>query len=125
MASITQAQAINAINHVIAGIRNFGTLNNEFIPVVLDWGNNGIDGIVNALPTMVFNADGTPGAADGSPQSGHPIDIRLIPTLLAPGMTPFQIGVAFNIVQAILALAAGQAVSTEALAPAILGAARA
>ena len=121
MASITQAEALTAINHLIAGIKNLSSLNDEFTPVVLDWVNNGVGSILSALPTTALNADGTL----GSPNAGHPIDSRLVPGILAPDMTPFQIGVAFNIMQGILALCAGQAVATEALAPAILGAARA
>jgi hypothetical protein len=81
----------------------------------------GLSAIYNALPTAVTNADGSLGAADGTPNTGHAIDNRIV-SRLNISVTAFQLGLMFNLFSQLANLLNGQAVTTQASAPAVLAA---
>ena len=91
--------------------------------VIIDaaWTDDTVATTIAAMGTVAVNADGTLGAADGTPNVAHPINLALYPSL-SRAVSSNQIGQAKTIMDGIVAYVSGQAVSQQAGARAILNA---
>jgi hypothetical protein len=118
--TVTQAAAIGITNKLMADIKAFIALLPQIESDVNDYLNNGVGAVLAALPTVALNADGSLGTADATPVEGNIID----PTKVAPHFTlevsSYNIGLMFNFLQQVIALADGATVTQQATAPAML-----
>jgi hypothetical protein len=122
MAIITQAEAVQLINRLTGAAETVIGLKDTLGPLIEEWTNGQAGAVLNSLPTVALNADGTFGAPDGSQVPGDPIDPTKVLGLsrATNPPTPFNVGVLFNILQQFMNLVNGSAVTTEATAAPIL-----
>lgn len=122
MPSIPQNQALNTINNLISAAQSIIAIYNDQATLDQYWTDNGIANIMAALGTVALNTDGTTGAADGTPVETHPLDPAKYPSLVRT-LTPTQITQIKTILDAVVSLINGNAVSAQTGARAILNAA--
>ena len=75
--------------------------------------------VLGALATCAANADGSLGAADTTPTTGHVIDTRVFPAL-SRAQSAYDIGAALTGLQAVAALLAGSPPTQQGQMPQIL-----
>lgn len=77
-----QALAITAAQTVASLMSQLKGLHDAVNAFLTTYNNNSYDTTWQALPTTTFNADGTVGTADGSPNNAHPISVPASSPLL-------------------------------------------
>jgi hypothetical protein len=119
MAQTLQSQVIGLANQMngiaaqLVGLQALLTAINE------QW--SALDGqtVMNAMGTCAQNADGSIGAADSSPTTGHPINPATYPTLNR-ATSAYNYGATLTVLQQLLNLLNGAAVTQQTTAPTIL-----
>jgi hypothetical protein len=71
----TQTSALNGANAVIALMQQFVSLNQAVTTFMADYNQNNWDTYWQQMATVAVNADGSPGAADGTVNTAHPINL--------------------------------------------------
>ena len=122
MPATPNTQAIQTANNLINVAQQL--INNIYQQMVIidaAWTDDAVATTLAAMGTVTLNADGTLGAADGTPNAAHPINLALYPAL-SRAVSSTQIGQLKTIMDGIVSYVNGQAVSTQAGARAILNA---
>jgi hypothetical protein len=122
MPAIPQQQAINTLNNLIGTAQLMIQVYNSQSALDQYWTDNGIANIVAALGTVALNTDGTTGAADATPVETHPLNPATYNELIRT-LTPNQLIQIKTILDAVVSLINGNAVSAQGGARAILNAA--
>lgn len=112
MAATQQSQAIQNANTIIALAGQFLTLNYAIAQISNAWADDGTATVLNAMGTTALGADGTAGAADGSPNVAHPLDLSKYPAL-SRAISANQIASLLTELQTVTTLVAGSAVSAQ------------
>jgi hypothetical protein len=81
MPQTKQDSAIAALNQCIAWGVQVRSLRSQFADFVKQYNSEGYAVTWAALATAGQNTDGSLGAADGAPNTGHPIDTRVVTTV--------------------------------------------
>jgi hypothetical protein len=81
MPATEQSQAIGMANQAIAIMGQFQALRATVNEFVTQYNDQGTSTIWNNLGTVAQNTDGSLGAADGSPNTAHPINTGTYTTL--------------------------------------------
>lgn len=116
-----QQQTLNTINNLIAASQLIMSVYNTQSALDQYWTDNSVATTMAALGTVALNADGTTGAADGTPNEAHPLDPSKY-TNLSRTLSPNQITQIKTILDAVVSLINGNAVSAQTGARAILNA---
>lgn len=103
---------IDAMQTFRVGLQTANDLLNQYEN--LDAGNG-----FKGLPTCEVSADGSLGTVDASPVVGNVIDTRILMHLKV-AISSYDLGVIHDLLQAYTDLLDGQAVATQAYAPAML-----
>jgi len=90
MAATKQTQTIAIANELIGLAGQLQSILFTASNLSQRYGNQGVQVVLNNLPTAVYNADGTLGTADVTPVNTNPIDTRII-TGLNRACTPQQL----------------------------------
>jgi hypothetical protein len=122
MPSNPQQQALNTINNLLSLAQTMLAVYNQMAALDQYWTDNGIANMLAALGTVALNADGTTGATDATPVETHPLDPNKY-AQLSRTLTPTQITQIKTILDAVVSLMNGSAVSAQTGARAILNAA--
>lgn len=122
MTAVPQQQALNTINNLISAAQTIIAVYNNQAALDQYWTDNGVANIMAAMGTVALNADGTVGAADGAPNETHPLSPTTYPSLTRT-LTPTQVTQIKSILDAVVSLINGNAVSAQTGARAILNAA--
>jgi hypothetical protein len=77
-----QAAAIAGANALVNLMAQFQSLRQQAADLVKQYNSEQWANVWNALATAPYNADGTFGAADATPNLNHPIDTRVYANLL-------------------------------------------
>src|SRR5216684_2857305 len=99
-----QSQAIQVANQLMSLSQQLLSIYQQMLTLDAAWTDDAVATVVAAMATTALNADGSSGAADGTPNVAHPI------------------AQAKTIMDGIVAYVGGQAVTTQAGARAILNA---
>lgn len=78
MPATPQSQAVALANRVLAADLQIAALLETVNQLLVEWNDIGAATILNNLPTCAVNADGTLGAADGAPNTAHPINTAVV-----------------------------------------------
>ena len=114
-------QLIGIINSLVSLAQSEAQLVAQINQISAQWTAMNLGASIANLTTMALNADGTAGANDGSPNSAHPISLNNPPNYaLGRAMTGLQVTQVLGVLQAVAAAFAGQAVSANAGASAII-----
>lgn len=119
MAATPQTQAIQTANSLIALAQQLMSIYQQMVILDAAWTDDAVAGTLAALATTALNADGSAGAADGSPNVAHPINTTTFPAL-SRAISSNQIGQLKTILDGIVNYVGGSAVSTQASARPIL-----
>lgn len=119
MATTPQTQAIQVANGLISAAQQLMNLYQLMVQLDQQWTDQSVATIVAAMATVTQNADGSMGAADGSPNVAHPLSPTLYPTLNR-AISSNQIGQLKTILDGVVNYVGGSAVSTQASARPIL-----
>lgn len=119
MAANLNLQTIALANQAMQLIEQAADLKAQIDRFVTNWVQLDATAQLNAMPTCAVNTDGTLGMADTTPNTGHPIDTRVV-TSLARAQSAFAIGSAENRLADLSSLMAGNAVGAQASWPSIL-----
>jgi hypothetical protein len=122
MAVNPQTQAIAVINQLENLAIQLMAIYQQMVVLDAAWVDNSMANTINALGTVVLNADGSTGAADGTPNTAHPIDPNKYPSL-SRTLSATQITQLKTILDNIVTYVNGSAVSATASARAILNSA--
>ena len=114
-------QAIQTANNLMNLAQQLLIIYQQMVIIDAAWTDDTVATTIAAMGTVAVNADGTLGAADGTPNVAHPINLALYPSL-SRAVSSNQIGQAKTIMDGIVAYVSGQAVSQQAGARAILNA---
>ena len=112
MSATKQSQAISLANELIGLAGQLQSVNFTSSNLSQRYGNQGTQGVLNALPTCALNADGTLGAADVTPVAGNPIDTRVV-TGLNRACTAQHLIAVKNIMNEFIAFMSNAAVVTK------------
>jgi hypothetical protein len=121
MASTPQSQAIQTANLIMSLSAQVLSIYQQLVTLDAFWTDNAAATFLAALSTTALNADGSPGVADGSPNTSHPINLTANPSL-SRAVSFTQISQAKTILDGIVSYVGGQAVATQASARPILNA---
>jgi hypothetical protein len=119
MTTTPQQQAIIVANGYISIAQQVMTIFAQLTTLDQEWTDQGIATILAAMGTVALNADGTLGAADGSPNNAHPLNTATYPALSVP-LSSNQIGSLKTILDEIETYVGGGAVATQIGARSIL-----
>lgn len=122
MAATQQSQAIGVANQIITAANTLLSLYQQMVILDAAWSDDGVATVLANLATVALNADGSVGAADGTPNVAHPISPSLFPTLQR-AISSNQIAQIKTILDGVVNYVGGQAVTTQAGARGILNAA--
>jgi hypothetical protein len=122
MAATQQTQAIAVANQLVSLSATLIGVYQQMVVLDAAWTDNGVAAVLAAMKTTTLGADGAPGAADGAPNTAHPIDVSTYPALQR-ALSATQIGQLKTILDGIVSYVGGSAVSTQAAARPILNAA--
>lgn len=75
MADTKQTRALNAANSLMAIAQQLSALRATVNQFVTQYNSEGYSTVWSNLGTCAQNSDGSLGTADGSPTSGHPINV--------------------------------------------------
>lgn len=81
MAANGQSQAISIANQMFTLAQSVVNIYTQMVAIDAQWSDNGVATVLAAMGTVVLNSDGSTGAADGSPNTAHPLDPTKYPTL--------------------------------------------
>ena len=113
-----QTHVINVANELIALGQQLKAIYDSYNIVALQWNDDTIATLLNNQTTGSVNADGSVGAADGSPNVTHPItNAQLLKALSANQITSVK-----TILDGFKQMVDGSAVSANGAARAILSA---
>lgn len=122
MAATQQSQAIQIANQLISLAQTLISVYDQMVVLDAAWTDNAVATVIAAMGTVALNADGTLGAADGTPNVAHPLNTATY-TTLSRAMSSNQIGQLKTILDGIVNYVGGTAVTTQASARPILNAA--
>lgn len=111
-----QTQAAQVANSLIALSSQLMGIYTQMVALDAQWTDQGVANILAAMATGALGTDGSIGAADGTPNTAHPITSPL----LSRAVSSVQIGQMKTIMDGIVAYVGGSAVSTQTGARAIL-----
>lgn len=77
MADTKQSKAIAAANNALAIAQQLSNIRNAINILLTENTNNGYTTTWSSFATAPFNADGSLGTADSTPNTAHPIDTRV------------------------------------------------
>jgi hypothetical protein len=116
-------QVISVANTIITNAQSLIQIYNSQNQIDLQWTDDSVATYLAAFNTAALNADGTQSSTqDGTPNSAHPIQASAYPPLSRP-LTATQITQMKTIIDAVVSLLNGNAVSAQTGARAILDAA--
>ena len=115
MSPSVQAQTV--ANQLISNAQSIMSVYNSQAQIDNLWNDQTVANYIANMATVSVNADGSLGGSDGSPNTSHPI-----PALSVP-LSSLQISQLKTILDAIVSLVNGNAVSAQGSARAILDAA--
>ena len=93
MANTKQTGAVNAATQLVGLAQQFQSIRAAAKAFVDQYNSEGWNNFWNAMATAAVNADGSLGAADGSPNTAHPITVGNVnksATSLIAGVTLLQ-----------------------------------
>jgi hypothetical protein len=122
VAATQQSQAIQIANQLISLSQTLMSIYQGMVVLDAAWSDDGTATVIAALGTVALNADGSLGAADGAPNVAHPINPALFP-VLTRALSSNQITQLKTILDAVVTLVNGSAVSAQTGARGILNAA--
>lgn len=114
-----QTQAIQTANQLISIAVNLLAIYQQMVALDAAWTDNATANTLNALGTVALNADGSPGAADGTANPAHPINPALYPAMTRM-LSSNQLASMKTILDNIVTYVNGGAVSATSSARAIL-----
>lgn len=115
-----QPAAVKVANEITAAIVLLAqTVLPQVRSAVNNYSNNAVSVTLHAMTTTPLNADGSLGTADTSPVSGDFIDPRAVQNF-SEVQTPFNYDAAFGLLQQMVNLLTGAAVTQQSTAPNIL-----
>lgn len=115
------SQSIQVANNVMNLASQMMSLYQQIVVLDASWTDVGAAAVFAAMGTTTLNADGTPGANDGTANAAHPINLGTYPTLKL-AVSSNQLAQAKTILDGLVAYVGGSAVTTQAGARAILNA---
>lgn len=121
MPATSQSQAIAVANQIMSLSQQLLGIYQQMVVLDAAWSDDAVATTIAAMATTALNADGSAGAADGSPNVAHPINLTTYPGL-SRMVSSNQIAQAKTIMDGIVNYVGGQAVTTQAGARAILNA---
>lgn len=119
MASTPQTQAIQIANQLMGLSSQLMSIYTQMVALDAAWTDQGVATVLNAMGTVIANADGSTGAADGASNVTHPLDPAKYPAL-ARSLSANQITSLKTILDNIVTYVNGSAVSATASARSIL-----
>ena len=78
MSATKQTQTVDIANQIIALAAQIRSVYDQANSLASKYTNQATVATLTGLPTAALNADGTLGAADGSPVAANPIDTRIV-----------------------------------------------
>jgi hypothetical protein len=108
-----QTQVIGVANEVINFSAQLIAVYNACKVMQTQWTDDGVASLLNAQATVVLNSDGSLGAADGSPNTAHPIDPNKVPGLARP-LSSTQLAQMKGILDSFVNYIEGQAIGANA-----------
>jgi len=121
MAATQQSQALQTINTIFSAAQQLSNLNVLIQQIDASWTDDSVATVIAALQTCPLQADGSLGTPDGTPNAAHPINPASYPALSRANSSN-QIAQAKTVLDGIVAYMAGQAVTTQPGARAIINA---
>jgi hypothetical protein len=121
MAATQQSQAIQVANQLISLSSALLSIYQQMVVLDAAWTDDAVATTVAAMATTALNADGSAGSVDATPNTAHPINLALYPTL-SRAVSSTQIAQAKTIMDGIVAYVGGSAVTTQVGARGILNA---
>ena len=113
-------QAIAVANTLVANAQQLMNIYNSMVALDSQWSDDSVATYLAAMTTAPLNADGTQSTtADGSPNSAHPIMGSVYPLLARP-LSSTQIAQLKTILDQVVTLVNGSAVSAQSGARGIL-----
>jgi hypothetical protein len=120
MTTSPNSQAIQTVNGLISGAQSLMNIYNSQVIIDAQWSDNGVATYIAAMTTAPLNVDGSQSAnADISANTSHPILGSAYPQLSRP-LTSIQITQLKTILDAIVTLVNGSAVTAQTGARGIL-----
>lgn len=119
MAVTKQSQAIQTANSLIALSQQLISIYQQMVVLDAAWTDDGVATVLAAMGTVALSADGSLGAADGSPVVANPLNPTTYPGL-SRAISSNQIGQLKTILDGIVNYVGGSAVTTQASARPIL-----
>lgn len=116
MSGTLNSQAIRIANNIVSISQQMMVLYQQIVALDAAWTDTGAATILAAMATTAVNADGSTGAADGAPNTAHPISN----VALSQALSSTQFTQAKTILDAIRSLIEGNAVTAQGGARAIL-----
>jgi len=116
MSTTPQTQAAQVANGLIQAAQQLMQVYQQMVTLDAQWTDQNVATILAAMATAAQNADGSIGANDGTPNAAHPITSAL----LSRAVSSTQIAQLKTILDGVVAYVGGQAVTTQAVARAIL-----
>lgn len=114
-----QTQAIGLINELLGWAVQLKAMSDAMVALDGVWSDNNVGATLNAFGTVALNADGSPGAADGTVNTAHPINPTNYPGITRM-LSATQITQIKTILDTIPTLVSGSAVSAQSGARGIL-----
>lgn len=122
MSATPQTQTIQTANSLISLAGQLLSIYQQMVIIDAAWTDNGEANILNALGTVTLAPDGSTGSADATPNVAHPISPTLFPSL-SRSLSANQITSIKTVLDSIVTLVNGSAVSAQAGARGILNSA--
>jgi hypothetical protein len=119
MAATPQTQAIQVANTLFGLAAQLMSIYTQMEALDAAWTDNALAAVIANMGTVVQNADGSIGAADGSPNVAHPLNPATYPSLQRC-LSSNQIASIKTILDNVVTYVNGSAVSATASARAIL-----
>jgi hypothetical protein len=121
VAATQNSQVIQDANALMSLSAQFMAIYQQMVILDAAWTDHGDAAALAAMGTTALNADGTVGAADGTPNAAHPINLITYPGFTR-AVSSTQISQAKTILDGLVSYIGGSAVATQVGARAILNA---
>jgi hypothetical protein len=112
MAATPNSQTIAQANLIISTAQQMLSLYQTMLALDASWTDDGVATALATLNTVAVNSDGTLGTADGTPNSAHPINPAIYPTITR-AVSVNQLTLAKTIMDGFVSYIGGQAVTTQ------------
>ena len=112
MAATKQTQVLQLANTINALAPQVLALADQINQLSAQWTALNGQGVLDALGTVAQNSDGSLGAADATPTTGHPINPALFPTL-ARATSSYNYGATLSLLQQLAVLIGGGAAAQQ------------